>query len=426
MFSIEDQKLFLDLIFPNPDVKIGNGNIEVIFSESKKELANSLDLKIERVGETLIILPKKDQIIFFKDLDELALFKGYNNFKSLMVLDGNTTYSFVDQKTYKNFELVNDNFLFTNLKTYLDFIDFLKSLVSKDDKEFHFIDSYNIDSRRITMISFSEKGRLTMNYSLETPKFDTSLDYRKGFELFLKCFNTENKSLPKFLKSEVIRFGQNFEEGIRFKKIFESLENITEKANINFEVYLNEISVEKLKKDYDDLKTKYFKELSETLGKITQKLIGLPIGISTSLIAIDRVSESPQFLILLLAVIVSTSIVLSALINANLKDLFDLKEIFLIDYKVLSENKFFSKYPKELELFRKIKESFVGKTSFYFNLSHIIYFVMNIANTFLIIFIFKALKADDSAIILLVIICFGVTGWYWIKYMTKKQDQVER
>lgn len=426
MFSIEEQKSFKELISPISNAKFRNGSIDLFFSEQKKTLADSLDLKNERYGDNLRISPNKDQIIFFTDFDELGLFKEYNKFKSLLAFDGTDFYSFVNGDTCKNFELVNTYYLFTNSKCYCDFVDFLKSLVSKDDKEFHFIDSYNIDSRRITMISFSEKGRLTMNYSINAPKLNTSIDYRRGFDLFIQCFNTENKSLPKFLKSEVIRFGQNFEEGIRFKKIFESLENITEKANINFEVYLNEISVERLKKDYDDLKTKYFKELSETLGKITQKLIGLPIGISTSLIAIDRVSESPQFLILLLAVIVSTSIVLSALINANLKDLFDLKEIFLIDYKVLSENKFFAKYPKELELFRRIKESFVGKTSFYFNLSHIIYFVMNIANTFLIIFIFKALKADDSAIILLVVICLGIIGWYWIKYMTKKQDLVER
>jgi hypothetical protein len=116
---------------------------------------------------------------------------------------------------------------------------------------------------------------------------------------------------------------------------------------------------------------------------------------------------------------------LSALINANLKDLNDLKEIFVIDYKVLTENKFFSKHPNELDLLKRIKESFLGKTSFYFRLSHIIYFAMNIANTFLIIFIFKALKADDSAIVLLVIICFFIIGWYWAKYMTKQLVQIK-
>lgn len=420
MFSIEEQRKFKELISPISDAKFRNGNIDVIFSEEKKILADSLDLKNERYGDNLRISPNKDQIFFFTGIEELGLFKEYNKFKSLLAFDGTDFYSFVNGDTYKNFELENTYYLFTNSKCYCDFVDFLKSLVSKDDKEFHFIDSYNIDSRRITMISFSEKGRLTMSYSINAPKLNTSIDYRKGFDLFTQCFKTENKSLPKFLKSEVIRFGQNFEEGIRFKKIFESLENITEKANINFEVYLNEISVEKLKKDYDDLKTKYFKELSETLGKITNKLIGLPIGISTSLIAIDRVSGIPQFLILLLSVILLTSIILSALINANLKDLNDLKEIFLIDYKVLSENKFFSKYPKELELFRRIKESFVGKASFYFNLSHIIYFAMNVANTFLILFIVKALKADYYAIALLGIICFIIIGWYWVKKIEKR------
>ncbi|MCZ8163042.1 MAG: hypothetical protein O9275_20455, partial [Microcystis sp. LE19-196.1B] len=350
----------------------------------------------------------RNQLAFYSSKDEFKKVNTSFDLQSVLILDGSRNYSFINGKTFINFEEKQDFFYFSNASCYLEFILFLKSLISSDEKEFHFIDSYNFDFRRITMINFSEKGRLNISYSAEIPDFDTSIDYSKGFRLFKDCFQPENKSLPKFLKSEIIKLGQSFDENKRLKNIFESLEKITEKAYINFDVYLNEISVEKLKKDYDDLKTKYFKELSETLGKITQKLIGLPIGVSTSLIAIDRLSGSPQFLFLLLSVIVSTSIVLSALINANLKDLNDLKEIFLIDYKVLSENKFFSKYPKELDLFSRIKESFVGKTSFYFNLSHIIYFAMNIANTFLILFIFKALKTDDSAIILLVIICFGV------------------
>ncbi|WP_158860982.1 hypothetical protein [Lunatibacter salilacus] len=420
MFNIEEHKKFVNLISPISEANIGNGYIDIHYSESKKDLADSLGLKNEKYSDILRIEPIKDQIFFFKDLGELCLFMEYDKFKSLLVFDGTEYYSFVDGATYKNFRPENDFFLFTNSKCYCEFISYLRSLVSKENKEFHFIDSYSIDSRRITMISFSEKGRLTMNYSIASPNFATSIDYRKGLTSFIQCFKTENKSLPKFLKSEIIKFGQNFEEEIRFKRIFESLENITEKANINFEVYLNEVSVEKLKKDYDELKTKYFKELSETLGKITQKLIGLPIGVSASLIAIDRVSGSPQFLYLLLVVIISTSVILSVLINSNLKDLNYLKKIFSLDYEFLSENKFFKKHSTELELFSEIKDSFMDKQSFYFVISQILFFVMNIANIFVILFIFRALQADETAIYVIlggfVILMF----WYWFEKMKKR------
>ena len=86
------------------------------------------------------------------------------------------------------------------------------------------------------------------------------------------------------------------------------------------------------------------------------------------------------------------------MINANLKDLTYLKKIFLLDYTFLSDNKFFSKYPNELELFSDIKKDFFGKIGFYFNLSYVLFFAMNIANIFLAIFILKALNADESAI----------------------------
>lgn len=419
MFNLNNHEKFLELISPISDVKFEFGKIDIAFSKSKKELADLLKIKSEKIVDTLRLLPTKDQIIVFKNLEEFKKFTDLDSYNNLLVIDDNKFYSFIDNLTYIDFKEEKEFYLFDNAKSYLSFVKFLKSLLSTDSKEFHFIDSFNVDFRRIVMINFSEKGRLNITYDQGVPSFDSSIDYNLGFEKFKSCFLPEHKSLPKFLKSEIIKFGQSIDENVRLKKIFESLGQITERANINFEVYLNEVSVEKLKKDYDELKTKYFKELSETLGKITQKLIGLPIGVSASLIAIDRVSGSPQFLYLLLAVIVSTSIILSVLINSNLKDLNYLKKIFILDYKFLAENKFFEKRSSELDLFLEIKNTFMDKLSFYFIMSHILFFVMNIANVFVILFIFRALQANESAIYVILGILIALIIWYWIKKMEK-------
>jgi hypothetical protein len=420
MFSPDKQKQLLDLITPISKAKFGNGFIEIAYSESNKALADLLNINNEKIVDHLRLSPSADQIVAFRNLEDFKKFTDLNNYKSLLVLNDPKILSFVDGNTFVDFEANNELFLFTNAKCYLEFIHYLKSLVASDDREFHFIDSFNFDFRRITMINFSEKGRLNISYPQNIPDFSISKDFRVGYNAFKNCFLPENKSLPKFLKSEIIKIGQNLEESLRLKIIFESLNSIVEKANINFEVFLNEVSVEKLKKDYDELKTKYFKELSDTLGKITQKIVALPIGVSASLIAIDRVSDSPHFLILLLTVIFSTSIILSILVNSNLQDLNYLEKIFTLDYKFLAENKFFSKYPKELELFSEIKQSFLDKISFYFRLSHVLFFAMNIANIFLILFIFQALKANGSAIFLLVLICVGLMMWYWVQKMQRK------
>ena len=397
MDILEEHKKLLSLITPISNAKFGNGYIDISYSKHKKETADSLGIKNEKIIDDLRLVLSADQVVVFKSIKDFKKLTDLNKFSNLLVLDDSKIYSFVGEKTYVDFKEIDEFYLFSNAKC-------------------------NFDFRRITMINFSEKGRLNISYSQGIPDFLNSKDFRVGFNAFKSCFSTESKSLPKFLKSEIIKLGQNLEESIRLKTIFESLNSIVDKANINFEVFLNEVSVEKLKKDYDELKTKYFKELSDSLGKITQKIVALPIGVSASLIAIDRVSDSPQFLILLLTVIFSTSIILSILVNSNLQDLNYLKKIFTIDYKFLAENKFFSKYPRELELFSEIKQSFLGKISFYFRLSHILFFAMNIANIFLLLFIFQALKANGSAIFLLVLIFLGLMMWYWFRKMQWKSE----
>ena len=54
------------------------------------------------------------------------------------------------------------------------------------------------------------------------------------------------------------------------------LNEITNNARINFEIYLNNLSIDKIRKEYDEYKSKYFKDVSEILNNLTQKIIGFP------------------------------------------------------------------------------------------------------------------------------------------------------
>jgi hypothetical protein len=82
MLSIEDHKIFLDLISPISNTKIENGNIDIPFSQSKKEIADQLSIKNERIIEFLRISPNKDQIILFKNLDEFRMFTCFKWFRN--------------------------------------------------------------------------------------------------------------------------------------------------------------------------------------------------------------------------------------------------------------------------------------------------------------------------------------------------------
>src|SRR5690554_5270096 len=136
MFNLEEQALFLELISPISEAKIGNGQIDIAYSESKKKLADSIGLRNEKSIENLRLIPSKEQIILYNSVEHFNKFADLNNYSNLLMIDGANWYSFFDDKTYINFVEEKEFFLFTNARCYLEFIQYLKGLVSPDVKEF--------------------------------------------------------------------------------------------------------------------------------------------------------------------------------------------------------------------------------------------------------------------------------------------------
>jgi len=256
------------------------------------------------------------------------------------------------------------------------------------------------DLRKITFVSLSDKGRLNITYDLKAPLFDSKIDLNKQLERFKACFDNENKSLLKFLKSATISTASNFPADQRLKMLIESLDEVVEKARINFEVYLNNLSIDKIKKDYDEVKSKYFNSLSNILSNLSNKIIALPIGISATLFAVDKIKDSDLFLIFILGAIIVTSIYISLLLRIHFKDLNYISKIFHYDYSTLLDNNFFVKYPDEKNLFEEIKKRVIDRISFLKTIIESYYWIMNIANIFISIFILDKLGVIINGLLL--------------------------
>jgi len=240
-------------------------------------------------------------------------------------------------------------------------------------------------------------------YELKAPLFDSSQDLNMQIDRFKDCFNDENKSLLKFLKSATIATASNFPAEQRLKMLIESLHEVVEKARINFEVYLNNLSIDKIKKDYDEVKSKYFDSLSDILSKLSNKIIGLPIGISATLFAVEKIKDSNFFLLLLLGATIVTSIYISLLLQMHFKDLNYISKIFHYDYNTLLENNFFFKYPDEKNLFEEIKKRITDRIKFLKTIIESYFWVMNVANIFICIFILVKLGVVNNGIIITII-----------------------
>ncbi|MBS7231661.1 hypothetical protein KHA90_11555 [Flavobacterium psychroterrae] len=306
----------------------------------------------------------------------------------------NEPLSYLDKKTYVNFIENNENHFFNNAIGYNSFIQFIKDQDVDSEEAFHFVDYVNSDNRKIVFTSANEKGRIIIKYYNEIHHFDVKINYSKSFEKFENCFKEDNQHLPKFLKNSIIDFSAKYESENRIFKLFENLNDIINAAKVNFEIYLNNLSIDKIRKDYEEYKSKYFKELSEILSNLTQKIIGFPIIIATTLFAIEKVKENFNFLILIIFIIVITNVYLVLLLKMNFKDLTYIKLICEKDYLTLKDNNFFIKQPKELEIFSVIYQRITDRIKYLRMISEAYYWILCISNTIIIVLILNYLGID--------------------------------
>jgi hypothetical protein len=397
-------------VFKESEFSINPDDIIFQYSMSIEKQLSALDVKFIKIREEYLTVEKSDLDlnILEKSDDYLKLNEVVKKGNVLIINKESTPLSLIDDVTFTNFIEDENNFFFSNSKSFNEFIEFIKSQEMDSDEAFHFVDYVNKTNRKIVFTSLSEKGRLIINYFNEIHSFDSKINYSIPLEEFKSCFIKENLHLPKFLKNSIIEFSSKSKKEIRVNELFENLDKIIKNAKINFEIYLNNLSIDSIKKEYDEYKTKYFKEISDILSNITQKIIGLPIVIATTLFAIEKIQISVQFLSMIIITILITNIYLILLLKINFNDLSYIKTISERDYKKIISNKFFTVFPEEKEYFTEIKTRLGMRVTQLKNICETYFWIIGITNIGLNILIFNKLELSTGIIFMVSIISFGI------------------
>ena len=425
MSEIEYQKAIYKILNSSETPIIKIDYLEVDFLPEIKSRAEELEIETEETQGRLRLFTKSIRTKIFDSIDSFLLAKEIKHYSNILICSEDKPISYIAGIAYESF-VESQNYLVKNQIAYLDFLELLKKNETEADDAFQFVDSYNRDSRKISFLGLADKGRLNITYDLKAPLFDSNKDLSINFEKFKFCFSDENKSLLKFLKSAVITLGSNFPKEQRIKLLFESLDEVVDKARINFEVYLNNLSIDKIRKDYDEFKTKYFTTLSDILSKLSHNIIALPIGISATLFAVDKIKDSNIFLIFLLVSIVITTFFMSLFLKAHFIDLMYVSKIFKYDYKTLLDNNFFIKYPNEKSFFEEIEKRVFDRISFLTVIIKSYYWILNISNlviAYIIIDMLKVIKMDLKYLViavLLSLVIIAAFGSYIFKGREKK------
>ena len=393
------------------NVSVYDENVEMITIKS----TDSIGLKAALTAENIVYTKIQDQQIQI-DVNQLG-FKFYwtdNEFKSkihtvsdfgnqdyliLNLLDKKERIFIANSKQEYIGEAKYNSWFIQNTFIYLEILEKLKEKANPSN-EFHFIDNFDQSSDRFLITSPKEPGKLLIQIPDETINLDEAIDYKLELSFFDSVFEPNNKNLPIFLKTEIYSQLKAIDENQRLSYLISKFRNIYNIAQKNFEVYLNDLSIDDLKKGYEDYKKKYFELVSDIIGKITNQFIALPITVATAAFAIIRVEDSIFASILIITALLGASFYLSYMLRIYRKDIDYFSTIITKDYNRLLSSKFFTKYPEEIEDFNFIKENLLSKINSYRKLISVYFILMWIFNTLLLyLLMYIQLKSMFSALL---------------------------
>lgn len=387
--------------------EIKGGYLQFSYDQGLINFLEKKGIKYETVKVESVFINYVDLgfTVFKNPTQYLTLSTVKKNLDSLILnCDEHKALSKIGDKYYKDFKPTEGFFFFSNAKYFFEFIEFLKSKDQETEDAFHFIDYANDVSRKIVLTSLTEKSRIILKYFNEIPQTPDYEDLSIGYNLFKECFSKENINFPKFLKSSLIKFASRYEENQRLKLVFQNLKSIVEDARINFEIYINNLSIDKIRKDYDDYKSKYFAEVSEVLKKLTQQIIGFPIAIASTLFAVEKVKANSTFLWFIAIVILVSTVYLIFLLRMNFRDLKYVEQLSDKDYQAIKDNNFFIKFPDEFQIFKRIKIRMTTRIKNLVIVCESYFLILSLANTALICLIMSYLDVPGTGIVFIAIV----------------------
>lgn len=413
-------KIFKESVF-----SINSDDIVFEYSANIEKQLIDLNIIFVKIREESLTVEKSDLDlrIYEKPENYLKLNEVVKNGNVLIINKESVPLSLIDGKCFTNFIEDNNNFFFSNSKSFYEFIEFIKSQEIESDEAFHFVDYVNKTNRKIVFTSLSEKGRLIINYFNDIHDFDNAINYNIALKEFKSCFIKENLHLPKFLKNSIIEFSSKSKKEVRVNELFENLDKIIKNAKINFEIYLNNLSIDSIKKDYDEYKTKHFKEISDILSNITQKIIGLPIVIATTLFALEKIQISIEFLSMIIVTILVTNIYLILLLKINFNDLSYINTVSERDYNKIISNKFFSVFPEEKVYFTDIKTRLIKRIAQLKNICETYFWIIGLTNIGLNILIFRKLDLSKELIFMISLISLTIFAYFRNSILEKNENK---
>ena len=344
--------------------------------ENTKEIRFPINREIENllIKNNIIYIEKAGKICieklnlpfsFFINIDEFTNEVRYTHLQKDCIIhnfkDSYLFFSYNDNKTISNGKEV-DIFVFGNAISYFKSKDFFKSNYTYNEGEFEFTDFYSDTDSVIGFSLPGDKNRLLFKFPLTgLPNLSFIEDYSKNFEEFVSVFN-ESKHHPIFLKnamvSNLLQTNKN-----TYKAFFDKLVKINRDAKLNFNVYLHELSLDKIKAEYKEYKQKYYGNQNDILNKISSQVLALPVSVAGSAFALFKLKDSPFAVILICCALCAFVLYVSYIVAIYWYDIIAMNRQMNYDFNLIKEHKFFRDNIGELNHFQEIHDDLKSRVN---------------------------------------------------------------
>jgi len=348
---------------------------------------------------------------YFINIDEFKNEVRYMHLKKDCVIhnyeDSYLFFSKHDNRTLSNGKEV-DAYIFNNAICYFKSKDFFKSNYRYNNGEFEFTDFYSDTDCVIGFSLPGDKNRLVFEFpKTGLPNISFTEDYSKNYEEFVSVFK-ESKHHPIFLKnamvSNLLQSGNDI-----YKSFFEKLVKINRDAKLNFNVYLHELSFDKIKAEYKDYKKKYYGSQNDILNKISSQVLALPVSVAGSAFALFKLKDSIPALVLICFALIAFVIYVSYVVSIYWSDIKIMNRQMKYDYSLIKEHEFFKNNEDELNHFEEIYSDIKNRVNKLKNSLKLINGLVWLLNIGLIIYSFNLIFNMNAIVNFMTIIVGALT-----------------
>lgn len=155
----------------------------------------------------------------------------------------------------------------------------------------------NDSSKTLTLLS-KEYGLFNIGYILPHFSYFYTISIEGKAAQLEKEF--EKKEFVQFFKEIIVTSVHSADEKDRLKVIINQLDSIIDLTNKDYEAYVSNFAIDKIKSDFKKERESYFESIDRSISSIEKQVVGFPLTFAASIFASYKVQDKPGVLLLVL------------------------------------------------------------------------------------------------------------------------------